>query len=224
MKENHEYQEHQAEHKHEYEELENHNNESKADLLDQINELSQSADFMVIDSEELLQRKLAEIQQEDSPVCSRPCDLTASTCFIKEVPTDLIAVSSQGSNVRADFSRLSCFIEPCVANATVNIPGCPIENVQVQLNAVRVVGAIPYWFNFSELFVNGCSGTLERITAAGQGTANVNQTLCYIPADELECPVDLCRSQIQVQFRQFILCEDKYYVVYQVNFVFPSCP
>lgn len=193
------------------------------DLMDQIQDLIDQEDIALVHSEEELQQWV-ELQQAEPAACSEPCDRTASTCFLKETPINLLAVSINGFNAVADFSRLHCVIEPCTADATINIPGCPMENVQARLNAVRLCGRLPYRFNFTEAFTNGCTNAIETITAAGQGTACIDQTLCYIPEDEFECPVDLCRSQINVRFRQFVLCEDKFYVLYNVNFIFPECP
>ena len=193
-------------------------------LSEKIQKLIDEKEITFVGTKTELEQKLVEIRQDSSVICRRPCDRTLSTCFVKETPTNLWGVSSAGIDPAADFSKLHCVIEPCITEATINLPNCPPQHVQTKLNAVRICGRLGYQFNFAEVFFNDCTADFDIRTAAGQGTTSVDQVLCYIQADEFDCPVDLCLSQMEVSFLEFIIYDGEYYVVYYVEFTFPACP
>lgn len=202
------------------------------DVSAQLKTLSDMGQVTFVKSEEELKERIAESKSRPGyQPCTRSCDRTASTCFLKEAPLSLFAVSTIGQDPRADFSELHCTIEPCTVNATVQVPGCPPETVPTTMNAVRICGRLSYWFNFTEIFYNGCTRSLDFRTAAGQGSTCIDQTICHLPANHTKCcsktrptcPVTLCNSQISVTLRDVFVCGDKVYIIYNVNFTFPPC-
>ncbi|ATP40609.1 hypothetical protein CSE16_11415 [Solibacillus sp. R5-41] len=196
--------------------------EGNSSLLHQIESLYGVNDINFVSSKEEMMEKYSDILKHESNSCDRPCKNTFSTCFIKEAPLNLVAVSD-GINPVADFSDLHCVIEPCVTKATIDIYGCKSKHVKTKVNAVHIVGKFGYWFNFEEVFLNKCERKFDFRRAAGQGTGFVDQVLCYIPEYDHGCPVDLCDSKIDVDFKKAIICDDKLYLVYDIKVKFPKC-
>ncbi|ATP40602.1 hypothetical protein CSE16_11375 [Solibacillus sp. R5-41] len=196
--------------------------EGDSSLLHQIEALYGVNEINFVSSKEEMMEKYSDIVNHGLTTCDKPCKQTFSTCFIKEAPLNLIAISDGLSPV-ADFSGLHCIIEPCITKATIDIYGCKSKHVNTKVNAVHLVGRLGYWFNFEEVFLNKCEKRLDFRTAAGQGTGFVDQVLCYIPEYENDCPVDICDSKIDVDFRKAIICDDKIYLVYDVKVIFPKC-
>lgn len=196
--------------------------ENNSSLLQQIEALYGVKEINFINSKEEIMEKYSNTLKCESSICDKPCKRKFTTCFIKEAPLNLVAISD-GVNAVADFSDLHCVIKPCVTKATVDIYGCKQKQVKTKVNAVHIIGKFGYWFNFEEVFLNKCERRFDFRTAAGQGTGFVDQVLCYIPEYEYECPVDLCDSKVDVDFRQAIICDDKLYLVYDVNVTFPKC-
>ncbi|MEG0472092.1 MAG: hypothetical protein RR588_07130 [Solibacillus sp.] len=196
--------------------------EGNSSLLHQIESLYGVKEINFINTKEEMMEKYSHTLKCESTMCEKPCKQTFSTCFIKEAPLNLVAVSDGLSPV-ADFSDLHCVIEPCVTKATIDIYGCKSKQVKTKVNAVHICGRIGYWFNFEEVFLNKCEKKFDYRTAAGQGSACIDQVLCYIPEYDYDCPVDLCASKIDVDFKQAIICDDKIYLVYNVKVTFPKC-
>ncbi|QSB11026.1 hypothetical protein JTI58_05065 [Lysinibacillus fusiformis] len=189
------------------------------DLSQQMKDLYDEEKMSFVGSKEEMWEKYIKHPSK----CNSPCKKKFSTCFIKEAPVNLLAVSKYGFNASADFSRLHCIVKPCTTYATINIPGCPPEKVKTKLNAVHICGQLGYWFNFKEVFIDGCKKKLDFRTAAGQGSTSVDQVLCYLPECESDCTIDLCHSKISVHLSDFIRCEDKVYLVYHIEFTLPPC-
>lgn len=196
--------------------------EGDASLYQQIESLYGVKEINFISSKEEMMEKYSTILKEEPKYCDKPCKQSFSTCFIKEAPLNLVCISNGLSPV-ADFSSLHCVIEPCVTKATLDIYGCKSKQVNTKVNAVHICGRLGYWFNFEEVFLNKCTKKLDFRTAAGQGTALVDQVLCYIPEYDYDCPVDLCESKIDVDFKEAIICDDKIYIVYKIHVKFPKC-